>query len=115
LSDVCVFQIQAGAPRDTLLVHQAGHVGRDHLFSAVTNLIVSLVQTHSGRDRLVGHAEGTAKAAAAIPPVNGYEHQTLHLCEEVGALIERRAHDLGWFGDPRPRIALQLLCKATEW
>jgi hypothetical protein len=46
LGDVNVFEIQIGAPRDSLLVHQARHVRRDYVFGPVPKMIMNLIQAH---------------------------------------------------------------------
>ena len=74
-----VFQIESGAPRDPLLVHQARHVGRYDVFGSVAKMIVSLLQSHPRGDGFVGNAEGSAETAAVIRPINMYKHQALHL------------------------------------
>ena len=39
-----VLEVHTGPPRDPLLMHQAGHVGRDHVLGSVAKVIVNLVQ-----------------------------------------------------------------------
>src|SRR5215470_5557042 len=62
-------------------------------------MIVGLLKPHPGGDGLVCHAESTAKTAAIIRPVHGYEHQAFHFRKQVGCLVEWNAHYFGWLGD----------------
>jgi hypothetical protein len=71
---VYVFQTQSGASRDTLLMHQARHVGRCYVFGAVAKMIVSLLQSHPGGDGFVRNAEGASETAAVVRPIYGYKH-----------------------------------------
>src|SRR5215469_12148543 len=73
-----VFQVQAGALRDALLVHQAGHIGRDYVFGAVANVIMRFFDAHARRDGFVGYAEGSAEPATIIRAIDRYSHETLH-------------------------------------
>src|ERR1700679_823446 len=74
-----VFEIELGPPRDTLLMHQTGHVRRNHVFGSVAKMIVGLVHPHPGRHGFVCHAESTAKTAAVIRPIYRHQDQALHL------------------------------------
>ena len=78
LRDVNVFEIEPCPPGDTLLVHQAGHIGRYHVLGPVAEMIVDLLEPHPGGYSLIRHAERTAKAAAVIWPIYGHEHQAFH-------------------------------------
>src|SRR5713226_7920139 len=79
LRDVNVFEIQTRTTCDPLLMHQAGHVWRHHVFGSMAKMVVSLVQSHARGHCLVRHAERSSESAAIVRPINGYEHQALHL------------------------------------
>src|ERR1700739_2447601 len=81
LSDVNVLEVSSCPPRDALLVHEAGHIGRDNVLSAMAQMIVYLVQPHARRYSFVGHAEGAPKATAVIRTVHRHQHHAFHFLE----------------------------------
>src|SRR5579862_9385650 len=79
LRDMNVFEIQPHPPCDPLLMHQARHVWRHDVFGSMPKMIVSFIQSHARRYRLVRHAERSTESAAIVRTINRYEHQAPHL------------------------------------
>jgi len=88
--------------RYTLLLHQAGHVRRNHVFGPVAQLVLDLVEPHSGGHGLVCHTKCAAKTATFIGSVHGYQYQSLDLRKQRFGLIERLPHRLRRLGKPQP-------------
>src|ERR1700722_5540575 len=74
LGHVEVLEIDFGPARDALLMHQTGHVRRNHVFGSMAELVLNLVEAHSGRDGFVRNAKRTAKATALIGSVQGHHY-----------------------------------------
>jgi hypothetical protein len=74
-----VLQTNFCPARYTLLVHQARHVRRYHVFGPVAQFVLDLVESHSGGHGLVCHTKCAAKTATFIGSVQGYRYQPLDL------------------------------------
>src|SRR5580700_7840006 len=98
LSDMDVLETDLRPARYTLLVHQARHVWRNHVFGPVAQLVLDLVESHSGGNGLVCHTKCTAKTATFIGSVQGYKYQPFDLRKQRFGLIERRPHGLRRLG-----------------
>src|SRR4051794_26639736 len=94
LGDVEILELDLCPACDALLVHQAGHIRRDHVFSPVAELVLNLVESHPSGYGLVRHAKRAAKSTTFIGPVQRHQHQSLDLREQRLSLVERRTHDL---------------------
>src|SRR5579863_5110444 len=101
LCDVNVFEIQAGTACDPLLMHQARHVWRHHVFGSMPKMVVSFVQSHARGHCLVRHAERSPESAAIVRTIDGYEHQAPHFRKQCCSFVERSAHDLGGLRDSK--------------
>src|SRR5258708_13409585 len=94
-----VFQIQAGSLGDAVLMHQAGHIWRHHVFGPVTNMVVCFFNAHARRDRFVRYAEGSSETATIIRTIDGNDDDTSYFGKQIGRLVKGDSHDLRPFLD----------------
>src|SRR3974377_565786 len=87
--------VKAEAVGAALLVHKAGHVGRNDVFGAGPMMVLNLFVAHFRRDWLFEHRKRAAKATAFIRPARRHELDTSHLAQKIERLGKELLVDLG--------------------